>query len=356
MIFRRRRSWTVRLALAAVVVLASPGVAGGEPPHPVDLCRVQDQRLAELSGLASDGRQWYAVSDGGDRIQVLVLDRDCTVRRVITADVDPYDVEDLARAPDGTLWLADTGDNRKQRETVALHVVSPNGNTTLYRLTYPDGPHDAEALLLGADGTPYLVTKQPLGGAKVYRPARPLTSPGPTPLERVATVWLGPTDTPGGPVANAVGSRVVTGGAVSADGTVVALRTYTDAYLFPAPDKDVVAALAREPVRVPLPNEQQGEAIAFEPDGTLLSASEGLQPIRAVPHATQLVADRMNQQETTANEQTPAPGSPAVRDETEGVGAGDAGTIDSWRAWGVAGVAAALTIVVLGRRRRRRRS
>src|SRR5213075_592302 len=39
-------------------------------------------------------------------------------------------------------------------------------------------------------------------------------------------------------------------------------------------DGDLVAALNQPPIRVPLPDEPQGEAVAFEPDGTLLSGSE----------------------------------------------------------------------------------
>lgn len=283
-----------RLAVPVLVVLLVLGVAGRLPasaadvPAPEPLCTITDERIDELSGLASDGERWYAINDGGTQVQVFVLGRDCAVQKVITGSTDPYDVEDLARAPDGTLWLSDTGDNRKRRDTVALLAVDPEGGVTIHRLTYPDGQHDAEALLLDAAGTPHLVTKNPLGEAGIYRPVGALSSPGPTPLERVGSVTIRSTDTPGGPIAG-FGSVLVTGGAVSADGTVVALRTYTDAYLFPAPDKDVVAALGREPVRVPLPNEQQGEAIAFEPDGTLLSASEGSNPVRAVRGATALV-------------------------------------------------------------------
>ncbi|MGH4012543.1 MAG: hypothetical protein ACRDSL_01105 [Pseudonocardiaceae bacterium] len=162
-------------------------------------------------------------------------------------------------------------------------------------LTYPDGPHDAEALLLDQAGVPYLVTKELVGIARVYRPAGTLVEPGPTPLEQVATVRIEPTDTPGGP-AGTIGSVLVTGGAVSADGQVIALRTYADAYLFAVPDGNLLAALATAPVRIPLPHEPQGEALALAPDGTLLSGSEGLSrsagraPIRAVPGAAALVA------------------------------------------------------------------
>ncbi|WP_245900781.1 hypothetical protein [Prauserella shujinwangii] len=285
----RVRGW-----LIAVVVLA--GSLGGTPaalaevPAPEPVCTVGDERLAELSGLVTTGDGWYAVNDGGSRLEVFALGRDCAVRDVLTDPTDPYDVEDLALAGDGTLWLGDTGDNDRDRDTVALHAFDPGGGSVLYRLTYPDGPHDAEALLLDPAGTPYVITKNMLGDSGVYRPARELSSPGPTPLERVGTLRLTATDTPGGPLGGA-GSVLVTGAATMPDGSVVAVRTYTDAYLYPVPDGDVVAALRQQPVRVPLPHEPQGEAIAFERDGTLLSASEGVgTPIRAVPGAAGLVS------------------------------------------------------------------
>lgn len=271
--------------VAAVAAVLAGAPVSSASTAPERLCTVADERLAELSGLASDGRSLYAVNDGGSQVEVFVLDRYCAVGRTITADVDPFDVEDVARAPDGTLWLADTGDNRKQRDTVALLEVPAGGGASVYRLTYPDGAHDAEALLLDRSGVPYIVTKNVLGMAGVYRPAGPLRSPGPTPMEQVAEVKISATGTEGGPVGVA-GSVLVTGGAVSANGKVIALRTYTDAYLYSVTDGDIVAALAREPVRIPLPDEGQGEAIAFDPNGSLLSAGEGAgQPISVVPGA-----------------------------------------------------------------------
>jgi hypothetical protein len=274
--------------LCAMFVPVLPAAAT-PPPAPETLCRITDPRITELSGLVSDGQHWYGINDGGTKVQVFVFGRDCAVQKVITNPLDPYDVEDLARAADGTLWLSDTGDNRRTRQTSALLEVSPQGKTTLHRVTFPDGPHDTEALILDRSGTPYLVTKEILGDAQVYRPASALASPGPTPLVKVGSLSFKTTDTPGGPV-GAFGSVLVTGGASSADGTVVALRTYTDAYLYSAPDGDVAAALTRSPVRVPLPDEKQGEALAFEPDGTLLSGGEGVgEPIRAIRAATSLV-------------------------------------------------------------------
>lgn len=278
------------VAVVLTLGLALPVSAAAQPAAPVVRCTVSDPQVAELSGLAADADRWYAVNDGGTDSSVFVLTEDCAVERMITGDTNPYDVEDLARAADGTFWLADAGDNDGDRETVALISLTPDGDSAVHRLTYPDGPHDSEAVLLDGAGVPYLVTKSPLGVAEVYRPAGPLASPGPTALEHVASVQLRPTDTPGGPVPEVVGSVTVTGGASTADGSVIALRTYTDAYLYAVPGGDVVAALSTEPVRVPLPDEAQGEAIAFDPDGSLISASEQVgQPIRVVAGATDLL-------------------------------------------------------------------
>lgn len=216
----------------------------------------------------------WATSDGGREVRVHRLDpRDCSVVDTRTAEVNPYDAEDLATGPDGELWVADVGDNGLARETVAVVVLSADGGARLHRLTYPDGPHDAEALLVDDRGVPFVVTKETGRPAGVYRPAAPPEGTGPTPMEKAGEVVLPASDTEGGPI-GALGSRTVTGAAATPDGSVVALRTYTDAWLFPVVDGDLGAALRGTPVRVPLAGEPQGEAIAFEADGTLLSASE----------------------------------------------------------------------------------
>lgn len=274
------------LAIPAQAAAAQPA----EPAKPANKCTMKDPAMVELSGIYADKDRWYMVNDGGEKATVVVVRKDCTVERRIVGQTDPFDVEDLGRAPDGTFLLADGGDNNLERPTAALIALTPAGKSTLFRMTYPDGKHDVEALLVGANGAPYFITKD-VGNAGVYSPVRQLQSPGPTPMKKVATIKLAATDTPGGPVPGQVGSRTVTGGAVNADGTIVAVRTYTDAYLYAAPDKDIVKALNSEPVRVPLPNEAQGEAIAFETDGSLVSASEKTgQPIRLVAKASELVA------------------------------------------------------------------
>jgi hypothetical protein len=186
----------------------------------------------------------------------------------------PRDTEDLAVGADGTIWVADIGDNSRSRETVAVWKLPPGGKRpVLHRLTYPDGPHDAEALLLTPDGRPLIVAKQG-GAAGIYAPVRDLAPGATVPMVRRGEVRLPGTDTtnPYG----FIGRAVVTGAATAPDGRRVVLRTYADAFEFDVPDGDVVAALTTGTPRiVPLPNEPQGESIMYTQDGRfLLTVSE----------------------------------------------------------------------------------
>jgi hypothetical protein len=347
----RARSAAGAVLLGCALVLGPAGLAAAAPapagtdagaaaPAPQTLCRITDPRLPELSGLVAVGDKLLAINDGGDQVTVYVLDTRCQVVDVHTRAVDPYDPEDLAVGRDGTVWVADTGDNLGNRATVALLALRPDGSGGVYRLAYPDGPHDAEALLLAPDGTPYLVTKEVLGASAVYRPVAALVEGGTVGLVKVAGVSMTLTGTPGGPVGRA-GQLMITGGAVSADGRLLALRTYTDAYVWPLTGSDVPAALAAKPVRIPLPALPQGEAVTFSTDNRhLVVGSEGTpSELTLVPLAAEVVAPAA----------PPTPTSPL----TDPVAALDTGRSPITSAV-IAAVVAALLVWVAGKLRRRR--
>jgi hypothetical protein len=334
------------VGLLAVLLPATPAIADDPYGAPTTRCEITDERLPELSGLVGVGDGMLAMNDGGDRVEVYPLDATCAVGEVRTADIDPYDPEDLAVGADGTVWLADTGDNEQKRETVALIGLRPDGSTTLTRLTYPDGAHDAEALLLAPDGTPYLVTKEVLGASSVYRPDAPLADGVTLPMTRVLGMGFTLTGTPGGPVGRA-GQLLVTGGAVSADGQRIALRTYTDAYVWPLTDSDVAGALGGSPVRIPLPDSPQGEAIAFAAnDRDLLVTSEDLPAVvTLVPVAADLPAAG-----AAAAEDAPAEDG---RDDAAVAPAGAESSVSPVTAGLIAAGIATLLVWVGGRIRRR---
>lgn len=303
------------LAILGVPFLVLGPVAWGDPndyySQRVEFCSVdksgeaEPHRIDELSGLVEleDGDLLVVEDDTAETAEtpsalVHVLqpqDGDCAVTdadplEYLPSGYDPVDIEDIAFLqarfwdPD-TVWFADIGDNGQVREEIALimapYVPSEDPVTPkVFKLRYPDGPHDAEALLLPRNGTPYIVTKESDGSAGVYRPGAPLDPDNVVVLDKVGEVVLEPTGTRGGPVGR-VGQTMVTGGAVSTDGNFLALRTYTEAYVWPMADSDVPTALLSAPLAVtPLPGSPQGEAISFRGNThSLLVGSEGVDSV-----------------------------------------------------------------------------
>ncbi|MEU4781766.1 hypothetical protein, partial [Micromonospora sp. NPDC023633] len=266
-------------ASAASTLAAAPGKKR---------CTVTDERLRELSGLVATRNGYIVINDGTEvesRKQVFFLDNKCEITKepVGYSGQGPFDTEDLALSPDGkTLWIADTGDNvtsSKRRERVALWSMPVSGSKrpVLHRLSYPEGkPHDAEALLIGDDGNPLIITKVMSGKAQIFTPAEKMKS-GDTPavpMKKVGEISLPETDTDNR--LGAPGRVAITGAARSPDGSRVVVRTYADAFEYDVTNGNVVAALTGGTPRVTALTDPFGEAISYSPDGkTFLTVSDG---------------------------------------------------------------------------------
>ena len=136
-------------------------------------------------------------------------------------------------------------------------------------LRYPDGAHDAEALLVSpSSGALFIVTKDFSGRARVYLSARP-SATGIRTLRRVAQIELG-------------GGEAVTAGDISADGRTIALRSYFRAYAWKRRRGESIAAALRAQAvrgRADLFDEGQGEALALtRHGGAFYTVPEGGQP------------------------------------------------------------------------------
>jgi hypothetical protein len=256
--------WGSAPALVAVpLLLAAPAAAPAQADDPSvtgrTLFSFTDDRVFESSGLVDRGDVVYTTNDSGDDAVIYGVDPGTgrTVSRTTYAD-SVEDVEDLAPGVGGTVWVGDTGDNRRRRDDIAVYRVTPGRGDSdrpapRYTLTYPDGPHDAETLLVSPRTQRVLVVSKSAFGGIVYAASRHLV-PGTRPnrLRPFARV-----------------SGLVTDGAFLPDGRHVVLRTYGTASLYTFPGFGLVGT-------VRLPSQPQGEGISVGATGRVLLSSEGV--------------------------------------------------------------------------------
>src|SRR4051812_17839377 len=260
---------------------------------PVQLGLIQDTTINESSGLvasrANPGLFWTH-NDSGDGPFIYALDRQGKSRGVWrVSGAEAHDWEDIAAGPGplkqrSYLYLGDIGDNSSKRAEIQIYRVleplvtpaasrsnknSPQalGPAEVFHLRYPDKQHDAETLLVHPrSGDVYVITKEFLGRALIYKAKAPLEAQGTNNLVRIGELN----------VPSLLGG-FVTGGDISPDGRRVAICDYSSGYeLLLAADK-AFDEIWKQPMNVlALGRRKQGESIAYRLDGKgLLTTSEG---------------------------------------------------------------------------------
>lgn len=256
----------------------------------VDWGTVNINNLKEASGLAASRRNsgvlwthndgaWqnvYAVSTNGARL--------ATFNVILTVD----DVEDVAVGPGPVaglsyVYFGDIGGSKETnnvRSSVkVLRIPEPFvdlawesaphstdfSGVEKFTLTYPDGSHDAEALMVDPITGDLFVVAKLVGAARVYRAnLTGATNNATLPLAFVRELAF----------------DVVSGGDISVDGTQIVLRREDFAMIWQRCDAETVGtALGRAGVSIPIfgpPTEANGEGIGFLADGTgYVTISEG---------------------------------------------------------------------------------
>jgi hypothetical protein len=255
--FRVRRSARIHAVVGLALLLgwlAAPAYAQEEA------FTINDERITESSGLTRDvdqGRYW-TVNDSGDDGTAYALSESGEVEGTVNFRADVVDVEAVQYAQ-STLYVADIGDNDAERDFVTVYLLNspqPTDETVLYGafdLAYPDGPHDAETLLINPDnGETFVVTKG--DDAAIYQAP---TEPSRDQVNTMTKVADAP--------------PWVTDGTFLEDGRI-ALRSYVDVKIIdPEQDFEVVAQTGA-------PLQPQGESVSLDLDGeSLLLGSEGEQ-------------------------------------------------------------------------------
>lgn len=239
--------------------------------------------LLEASGVAasrkSPGVLW-SHNDSGEPTLLAITADGASIGRlwIARAAVEDWEDVDVGPCPDGScVYVGDIGDNNARRGSLTIYrVPEPDSGgevrsrkTESMRLTYPDGPKDAEALAVLPNGSVYIVTKGERSAVTVYRTPGPFTNGATVRLVPVATIVEG---------ARGVGvprQDRITGADASSDGRWIVLRSLSAITFYRA--SDLESGMVREVLRYDVSGlgERQGEGVAFGAGGTIWLVSEG---------------------------------------------------------------------------------
>lgn len=310
-----------RLLTLGVIVPFVIGFASASAAPPARVAfTFTDPAIVESSALVSADGLFVTANDSGDTGRIFTVDPDTgdTVG-VTTWPREPVDVEALAPAGGGEVWVGDIGDNGAARSAVTVARLpfgrgDRSGPVPTYDLVYPGGAQDAETLMVDPQTRRLvIVTKGIFGGDVLVAPAT-LDSDRPNRMRLVGT---------------AIG--VATDGSFFPDGRHFIVRSYGRAAVYTWP------GLA-EVDRWELPDQDQGEGVAVRADRTVFLSSEGaLAPVLRIRLPAEVRRAVRPVAPPEPPEQTAEP-RPAPQADEEGL-AGQERPVWPWLVGGVVGVA-----------------
>lgn len=280
----------VLLALLPRAATTAEAAAGGYGDG-VQAGQITNDALADLSGIAASrqnpGVLWVHNDRGLDQFHAVGTNGQFLGTWIIGDTVD--DFEDIAMGPGPVpglqyLYCGDIGDNAATRANIrvyrteepavylyeAANPLTRNLPTVeKFTLTYPDGSHNAEALLVDPlTGDLFVATKE-TGRSRLYRATQAQLKDGTTIQMEFAVQ---------------VDFHIASAGDISPNGKEVLLRQEEFAEIWHRGSNQTVAqALQTEPDLVPVvgtPIEPNGEGVGFAADGRgYYTVSEGVAPV-----------------------------------------------------------------------------
>ena len=247
------------------------------------LANLADPAISEASGIGSSTKNpgvFWLHNDSGDTARAFAVDSSGALRATVTFDtLKPTDIEDMAMEDDGAasyLYFGDIGDNGEARTSLTIHrVTEPKLGTgaaealtvTSEKMTvvYPDGAHNAETLLFDPIDKVLVIATKKAGGPSAFHRIGAFAAGTKATTEKIGELAI----------------DLATGGEISRDGKYIAIRNYSNVgYLWVRETGETLAqALAKEPCKIPIATEAQGEAFDFLSDGTgFITTTEGASP------------------------------------------------------------------------------
>jgi len=294
------------LALTVGALGAGAATAYAATSDSTLLFHFADAQISESSGLGTssygDGIV-YTHNDSGDTARFFAVNSSgATVAIYTLKGATAHDWEDMETGTDATgkpvLYFGDIGDNAVKRTEIDVYQVpeprGPSANVPWirYRFSYPDGPHNAETLMVDPHTHRiFIASKAALGDGLLYEAPAVLST---TAINRLAVV------TPQRTV-----PMLTTAGDISPDGKLMVLLTYFGAYWS--------AGVNGELHEFPITEQRQDEAIAFTRDGkSVIVGSEGVHSaVYRIALPAEAIAAESSLPATTSSPPSSAPSSVA---------------------------------------------
>jgi hypothetical protein len=254
--------------------------------------QLQLKSMDEISGIAASGinrNLYYIHNDSGDTSRFFSIYPSGEVRSTIYFKGDPkerlgvHDCEDIAVGPGpdtgkSYVYMGDIGDNYSIRKYLTVYRMEEQASwasdstshTTAVpiHLKYPDGPKDAETLMIDPiEKLIYIVSKRQ-DSVTVYTTPLLFKPNDTVMLTKRCKLFF-------------KGYKVfkwITAGDISKDGQQVLLKSYVKVYYWRRKNNEPIwQTMQRQPELLPYKQERQGEGIGFTPDGRgYYTCSEGV--------------------------------------------------------------------------------
>jgi hypothetical protein len=230
---------------------------------------LENEEIDEGSGIAFsrtyDGLIYtHNDSGGGRRIYVIdTLGKGSVVFKI--KGVWNRDWEDIAVGPGpdpklNYVYVGDIGDNQAKFSSIFIYrfaepvefLEGMEVEPDILKLTYPDGPKDAEVLMVDPISKDIFILSKRDSLNILYKTTQEAFEKKEEVLEKVMELPF----------------TMSVGGDISADGKEILIKNYFTVYYWVRNENETVdQALSRDPLILPYKPEPQGEAIAFHPNG-----------------------------------------------------------------------------------------